>query len=175
MRASFRNTAPPTQTITPISPRLFTKAATPLHSAQYFDAALRFAPGLHRHHAEAGNALIDWQAWPRAEATLRHVITRAPNDPVAWGLLGQTLFQENKNAEAKTALEKALALDPDLPEPHNYLAGMLVRAGDLDGAEREFRAALKILPTNAEWQANLAGLLASRGSCPKRVFSSSAP
>ena len=146
------------------------KAGDALHSEQYFDEALRRAPASSVIMLKLGNAQIDWQAWPRAEATLRRAITRAPNDPVAWGLLGQTLFQENKNAEAKAALNKALALDSDLAEPHNFLAGMLVRAGDLDGAEKEFRAALRILPTNAEWQANLAGLLASRGSAAEARY-----
>jgi Flp pilus assembly protein TadD len=146
------------------------KGGDAAHSAQYFDAALHFAPNSTVILLQYGNALVDWQAWPRVEATMRRVIALTPTDPVAWGLLGQALFEQHKDAEAKTALNKALALDPDLPEPHNYLAGMLVRAGDLDGAEKEFRAALKIMPTNADWQANLAGLLAQRGSIPGARF-----
>jgi len=94
---------------------------------------------------------------------------------VAWGLLGQSLFQQDKTAEAKTALDKALELDPDMPEPHNYLAAMLVRSGDLAAAEKEFRAALRILPANADWQANLAGLLASQEPFPKLAFSLNGP
>jgi predicted CXXCH cytochrome family protein len=148
----------------------FHKAGDAAHSTQYFEEALRRAPASAVIMLKLGNAQIDWQAWPQAEATLRRVVARSPNDPVAWGLLGQALFQEGKNAEAKQALNKALALDPDLPEPHNYLAAMLVRGGDLDGAEKEFRAALQILPANAEWQANLAGLLASRGSVPEARY-----
>jgi Flp pilus assembly protein TadD len=146
------------------------KGGDAVHSAQYFDAALHLAPNSTVIMLKYGNAMIDWQAWPRVEATMRHVITLTPNDPVAWGLLGQSLFEQHKDAEAKTALTKALALDPDLAEPHNYLAGMLVRANDLDGAEKEFRAGLRIMPTNADWQANLAGLLASRGSIPEARF-----
>ena len=139
-------------------------------SARYYDEALQRAPTSTVIMLKLGNAQVEWQAWPQAEATMRRAIAIAPNDPVAWGLLGQALFQQGRNAEAKVALNKTLSLDPDLPEPHNFLAAILVRAGDLDGAEKEFRAGLAIQPTNAEWTANLAGLLASRGSIPEARF-----
>ncbi len=148
----------------------FHTAGDAAHAQQFFDEALRLAPTSTVIMLKLGNAQVDWQAWPKAEATLRRVIARTPNDPVAWGLLGQSLFQQGKSAEAKTALTKAIGLDPDLAEPHNYLAAMLVRSGDLNGAEKEFRAALQILPSNAEWQANLAGLMATRGSIPEARF-----
>ncbi len=145
-------------------------AGDAIHSRQFFDTALRLAPTSTVILLKLGNAEIGWQAWPAAESTMRAVIAHAPNDPVAWGLLGQALFQEGKMEEAKIALNKAIVLDPDLPEPHNYLGAMLVRMGDLPGAEKEFRAALKLLPSNAEWQSNLAGLLAARGSVPEARY-----
>lgn len=142
----------------------------PAGSSQYFAEALRRAPDSTVIMIKLAIAQTDWQAWPAAEATARRVIALTPSDPVAWGLLGQALYEQNKSEAAREALNKALSFDPDLPEPHNYLAAMLVRAGDLDGAEKEFRAALRILPANAEWQANLAGLLASRGSVAEAKF-----
>lgn len=148
----------------------FQMAGDAAHSEQYFNEALRRAPGSTVILLMFANAQIEWQQFAKAEATLRRVIVRTPNDPVAWGLLGQALFQQGKGAEARPALQKALSLDPDLPEPHNYLAAMLVREGNLDGAEKEFRAALQILPGNVDWQANLAGLLASRGSVPEARY-----
>ena len=148
----------------------YNTAGDAVHSQQHFDEALRRAPTSTVTMLRLANAQIGWQAWPRAEATARRVIARAADDPVAWGLLGQALFQQNRYPEAKTALDKSIALDADMAEPHNYLAAMLVRRGDLDGAEKEFRAALAILPSNADWQANLAGLLASRGSIPEARF-----
>ena len=139
-------------------------------SRSYYEEALRRAPTSTVILLKLGNAQVGWQQWPGVEATMRRVIARTPNDPVAWGLLGQSLFQQGRDAEAKATLAKALVLDPDLAEPHNFLGAMLVRSGDLDGAEKEFRAALRILPSNAEWQANLAGLLATRGSIPEARF-----
>ena len=148
----------------------FHTAGDAARSQLYYDEALRLAPLSTVIMLKLGNAQVDWQAWPKAEATLRKVIARTPNDPVAWGLFGQALYQQHKDAEARIALTKTIALDPDLPEPHNYLAAMLVRAGDLDGAEKEFREAVRILPSNADWQANLAGLVASRGGIPEARF-----
>ncbi len=148
----------------------FHTAGDAARSQQYFDEALRRAPGSTVILMKLGNAQVDWQAWPKAEATLRRVIAKTPNDPVAWGLLGQAIFQQSRFPEAKTALTKAMTLDADLPEVHNYLGAMQVRTGDLRGAEKEFRAALAIQPSNAEWQANLAGLLASQGSIPEARF-----
>jgi predicted CXXCH cytochrome family protein len=140
------------------------------HAQQFFDEALRRAPTSNVILLQLANAQIEWQAWARAEATLRRLTLRTPTDAIMWGLLGQALFQQGKNADAKIALEKSVALDPDLADPHNYLGGLLVRRGDLKAAETEFRAALRLQPSNAEWQSNLAGLLASQGAIPEARY-----
>jgi predicted CXXCH cytochrome family protein len=129
----------------------------------YFEQAVQRAPASPDLLLRFANALVESQQWVKAESLLRSVTARAAGDPVAWGLLGQALWMQDKNAEARSVLEKAVKLDGDLPDLHNYLGGLLVRGGDLSGAEKEFRAALRIEPGAAEWQANLANLLASRG------------
>jgi len=128
-----------------------------------FEEAVRHAPASVGVLLRFGNALVEMHQWAKAEIILRTVTARTAGDPVAWGLLGQSLWQQNKNGEAKAALQKGLSLNADLPDLHNYLAGLLIRGGDWAGAEKEFREALRIEPGIAEWQANLANLLASRG------------
>jgi predicted CXXCH cytochrome family protein len=130
--------------------------------SRYFEQAVSHAPSSAAILLRFANALVELQQWAKAETVLRSVTAKAAGDPVALGLLGQALWQQDKNAEAKLALEQALRLNPDLPDLHNYLGGLLVRGGDWTGAEKEFRAALRIQPGVAEWQANLANLLASR-------------
>lgn len=139
-------------------------------SARMYEEALRHSPGSAVILLRLGHAQVDWQQWPQAEATLRQVTIKTPNDPVPWALLGQTLFEENRDAEARQALEKAVTLNPDLADPHNYLGGLAMRAGDAAGAEAEFRKALEIEPNSADWQANLAGLLASEGKLPEAGY-----
>jgi len=132
----------------------------------YFEEAARRAPASEILQLELGNALMESGQWVKAEAALRRAKTLRPDDAAAWGLLGWVLWQQDKQdkkAEAKTALETGVKLDPDSPDLHNYLAALYMGSGDAVAAEREFRAALKINPGVAEWQSNLAGLLASRG------------
>ena len=129
----------------------------------YFEEAVRRAPASVAVLLRFGNALVELRQWAKAEAVLRSVTARAADDPEAWGLLGESLWRQNKNADAKRALETGVKLNPELPDLHNYLGGLLVRGGDRAGAEAEFRAALRIEPGIAEWQANLANLLASEG------------
>jgi len=135
-----------------------------------FEQALRRAPASVAMLLRYGNALVVSEQWAKAESVLRRVTAQAADDPVAWGLLGQALWQQNKNAEAKSAFGKAIGLDSELPDLHNYLGGLLARGGDLAGAEKEFRAALRIEPGIAEWQANLANLLASRDQVSEAVY-----
>ena len=138
-------------------------AGRAVQSSEMYQEALRHDPSSAQILLKLGGAQIDWQQWSNAEATLRRATVESPDDAVAWDLLGQALFQRNKDADAKEALAESVRLDPDLAEPHNYLGALLVRAKDLVGAEAEFREALRLQPTVAQWQANLAGLLASEG------------
>jgi predicted CXXCH cytochrome family protein len=139
-------------------------------SAAMYEEALRHAPSSPEILLKLGAAELDWQQTSKVEATARRVTSLTPNDALAWSLLGEVLFQEGKNAEAKDALAKAVSLDVDLAEPHNYLGGVLVRANDIAGAEKEFREAVRLQPTQAPWQANLAGLLASEGKLPEAKY-----
>jgi serine/threonine-protein kinase len=67
-------------------------------------------------------------------------------------------------AEARVAAERALAIDPDLPEAHTSLA--LVKLGDdwdFPAAERAFRRALELDPTQAFARIYLSWLLVLNG------------
>src|SRR6185437_1573601 len=75
-------------------------------SEQYYNEALRRAPNSTVIMLKIANAQLQWQQFTKAEPILRRAIALAPRDPVAWGLLGQSLFQQGKGAEAKTALNK---------------------------------------------------------------------
>jgi Tfp pilus assembly protein PilF len=91
-------------------------------------------------------------------------------DPLAWGQLGWTLWQQNKPTAGRAAIQKGISLDQELPELHNYLGSLLLGTGDRAGTEREFREGVRLMPGIAEWRANLGGLLASLGKIPEARY-----
>lgn len=134
-----------------------------------FEEAAKREPTGYR-QVQLGNALMEAQQFPQAEAALRRAVELDPSEPLGWGTLGWVLWQENRGPEARADLEKAVMLDPELPELHNNLASVLWGIGDHDGGEKEFREALRIQPGIAEWRANLARVLASIGKKPEARF-----
>jgi len=145
-------------------------AGASMQSSVMYEEALRHASSSSAILLKLGRAQLEWQQWSKAATTLRRATNEAPSDPVAWSALGQALFQQGKDNEAKAALTKSVDLDPDAAEPHNYLGALYVRANDLAGAEQEFRKALAVEPNVAEWQANLAGLLAGESKIPEARY-----
>jgi Flp pilus assembly protein TadD len=134
-----------------------------VNAIRYFEEAVWRAPSSVFLLTKLGNALTESRQFAKAEEVLRHATATAPDDALAWGLLGWALWQQDKTAEARTAIEKGIKLDPDLPELHNYLASIQGATGDIPAAEQELRAAIRILPGIAEWRLNLGRLLATRG------------
>jgi predicted CXXCH cytochrome family protein len=130
---------------------------------QFFEEAAKRDPQSAPRLIEWGDALMQAGQWSVAEEKLRRATQLAPNDLRGWGRLGWALWQQNKAPEARAAIEKAIGLDPEVPELHNNLGLLLVGTGDRAGAEKEFRAAIRIQPGVAEWRLTLARLLASQG------------
>jgi adenylate cyclase len=62
------------------------------------------------------------------------------------GESGQEVF-ESQIANTKATLDRALVLDPDLPEAHASLSGLLFDQDDMPGAEAEARRALELNPS----------------------------
>jgi TolB-like protein/Tfp pilus assembly protein PilF len=70
---------------------------------------------------------------------------------------------------AKTALERAIKLDPDLPEAHASLSGLLFDQDDMPGAEAEARRALELNPSLADAHRTMWELAALRGDREEMV------
>ena len=66
-------------------------------------------------------------------------------------------------SNAKAPLDRALNLDPDLPEAHSCLSGLLFDMDDMPGAEAEARKALELNPSLTESYRCLFELAALRG------------
>jgi predicted CXXCH cytochrome family protein len=71
--------------------------------------------------------------------------------------------RQGRTAEAIAALQKAAARDDSLPHVYNNLAGMLQETGDIAGAERAFRDAIRVQPDLMAAHFNLGLLLLGEG------------
>jgi predicted CXXCH cytochrome family protein len=71
--------------------------------------------------------------------------------------------RQGRTAEAIAALQKAVARDDSLPHVYNNLAGMLQETGDIAGAEKAFRDAIRVQPDLMAAQFNLGLLLLREG------------
>jgi adenylate cyclase len=79
-----------------------------------------------------------------------------PNYAEAWALLGlaqlELRFVHGVDQNGLPAAERALAINPNLPEAHCIKARYLEEAGQADQAEQQVRYALKLDPES--WEAN---------------------
>lgn len=91
------------------------------------------------------------QMW-KAVGYFHEALDADPTYAQAWAGLGECYerlaaqAREDTRAQAKEALEKAVALDPLLREPHQTLGRMKLAAWDWEGAAREFQRATEIDP-----------------------------
>lgn len=109
-----------------------------------------------------GQRLYDEGRLAEAEEAFRQAISEEPENPVGHFWLGLVLKDEAKLGDARTAFEKALALRER--EPLLVIVGDIQLAlGDLDAAERSFRRALELDPSNDETHFGLGRLAVARG------------
>lgn len=94
-----------------------------------------------------------------AIGVLRAGIARAPGDMILWTGLGNALVTYADGAvtpAARYAFMRASALGRDNPAPAYFLALALAQSGDLDAAEKIWRAILAHAPADAPWRARVA-------------------
>ena len=88
------------------------------------------------------------QDWRDARAIFESTIAVAPHSARAWSNLGNTYLQAGERQQARTALEKALALNgtDSFAAHHDYLMlGILARdEGDPNTAMQHFQSALAL-------------------------------
>jgi len=101
----------------------------------------------------------DWQRWndygiglflqsdlKSAAASFQEVTLIDPNNPDGWVNLGRCAVQEGDMTRARTVLEKALALAPDLARANYFYARVLRSDGKYDDAAAHLREVLKQYP-----------------------------
>jgi predicted CXXCH cytochrome family protein len=99
----------------------------------------------------------------RAETVLKQLLERAPGAASGWVQLGLVQLGEGKTSDAIAAFEKALQLDPDLPDAYNLAGAIWFETGDSVKGEAALRNAIRIQPNHAPAHNNLGNLLSAAG------------
>lgn len=77
--------------------------------------------------------------------------------------LGIEYFRQGKYELSLTKLEKALELDPDLPQAHGAIAVLYEKVGDAGLAEKHYKKALRLSPDDSRAQNNYGQFLCFQG------------
>ncbi len=100
------------------------------------ERALALDPDLSEAHASLGLVYLESDHDPvRAEREMRRAVELNPNYATAYHWLGLVLGYQNKTAEARAAMERALELDPLAHITHVAYAESLLECGDAERAK----------------------------------------
>jgi len=97
----------------------------------------------------------------KAASLYREAIDSDPKAAILYYKLSRALDKMSDQAGERAALNKAIELDPNLPEAQNQLGYLALHAGDTAGAEAYFRAAVQASPSYMRGWINLAATLAA--------------
>jgi tetratricopeptide (TPR) repeat protein len=107
----------------------------------------------------------------RSEQILKRAIDLAPLDGSTWNQYAMLDADLGQTDLAIEELQKALALDPDLPEGDLNLATLLVREAQMERAETALKRALSIDPYNAAAYDLMGRVLASKNETSMALYS----
>lgn len=112
----------------------------------------------------------------RSEAIVRicaQATTLDPNYAQAWALMAlaqsELRFWHGKDQDALSSAERALSIDPRLPEPHCVRAHYLEEEGRPAEANREIDVALNLNPDSWEANREAARLMFRQGRVPEAI------
>ena len=97
----------------------------------------------------------------RQPARAATILEEAPPDGTTWQLLGTAYLETGGTAGAIAAFQKAIELDPELPEAHNSLGAVWFQNREFTRAEPALREAIRLQPWYPDAHNNLANLLAA--------------
>jgi tetratricopeptide (TPR) repeat protein len=116
-----------------------------LVAGEWYQAAVKVAPEDADFYLLLAQFYVD--VLPRPEeglAAAQQAVSLAPDDALAWDLLGWAHYLAGDPAAAKAALEKALDLDADLARTYYHLGVVRSQLGDEEGARWAYRRAMDL-------------------------------
>jgi tetratricopeptide (TPR) repeat protein len=134
-----------------------------------FKTALTLGPDNGLSHVALALIHMQMDHVPEALEVLRARRANAPDDPLVHWFLGEALNRGGappgsaEEKEAIEALQKSIALRPDVAEPRILLGKMQLRAGDLPAAAEQLGRALELDPGNVSATYQLAQVRQKQG------------
>jgi superkiller protein 3 len=111
--------------------------------------------------AEEGDQAMTAGSVVQAASLYREALESDPDEPLLCYKLSKALDKMKDIAGEKTALQRAIQLDPNLAEAQNQMGYLAAREGDVAQAEGYFHAAVHASPSYVVAWINLAATLAS--------------
>jgi tetratricopeptide (TPR) repeat protein len=133
-----------------------------INSIPVYEEAVRREPKLTAARERLGAALAELKRYPQAERSFREALRLNPSAET-WVQLGLVQAQAGKTRESVMTLERAIAIDPDLPDAYSTAGAIQFELGDTAAAEQKLRTALRIQPNYAAVHNNLGTLLSEGG------------
>jgi tetratricopeptide (TPR) repeat protein len=128
-----------------------------------FRQALAIDPGFGAARQGLGDTLLRLDRAEDARWELTKLCQIEPQNARAHASLSMVHTQQNRIAAAEEAVQKALALDANLPAAHWAKAELLAKRGDALGGLQEIRQAVAAEPANIEYRISLVKLLVAAG------------
>ena len=127
-----------------------------------YEEAVRHDPRSAAARERLGMALAGLKRYPPAQQSLREALKLNPS-AATWVQLALVQAQAGAAREAMATLERAIALDRDLPDAYATAGAIQFELGDTAAAEQKLRSAIRIQPNYAAAQNNLGALLSETG------------
>lgn len=111
-------------------------------------------------------ALLTWRqvdTWRNSSTLSEHAVTATKDNYVAMTILGDTLDDDGRNAEAIGYYNRALQIRPEYEIARNSLGVAFCRQGRTEEAMREFSNAVRLRPSYADAYVNMGVCEAASG------------
>lgn len=122
----------------------FAKDGKALEAVDHLRKAISIYPNFMMAHNDLGAQLLEQGKFDEATIELQRAIQIDAKAFNPYLNLGVVLVRQKRFAEAADVLRKALSLESDSPGAKLYLGLALMGTNDLEGAEREFKAAYNL-------------------------------
>ena len=104
--------------------------------------------------------------WQNSVTLHEHMLKMLGNDPygaVICYRLGNVYRELGDDRKARESLNRALQVDPEMPEVHESLGEVLYKMGETSDAVAHYNAALRLVPDDFQARHNLGVALAAQG------------